>query len=53
MYGFGLKFWVEETGVMGHAVGPKFKAQNGSGYLGAVQVVIGLLHFVYSCSAFR
>ena len=53
MYGFRLKFWVEETGVMGHAVGPKFKAQNGSGYLGVVQVVIGLLHFVYSCSAFR
>ena len=33
MCGFGLGFWVEEIGVMGHAVGPKFKAQMNLGTL--------------------
>ena len=33
MCGLGLGFWVEEIGVMGHAVGPEFKAQMGLGTL--------------------
>ena len=33
MCGFRLGFWVEETGVMGHAVEPEFKAQMNLGTL--------------------
>ena len=31
MCGLGLGFWVEEIGVMGHAIRLKFKAQMGLG----------------------